>query len=321
MEAMAESQPPQYDRSARGATSLHLRQFVYLREVARHGSFTRAAEALAVSQPALSQSIADLERRLGVTLFESVGRQRRLTDDGREVLAFAEQLLAESAQLQERLGARARGEQGSLRVGMIDAASLYVLPDVIQRYRRTHPNVSLSLYVDTSSELIRRLRAFDLDLVFVVGPPEDDLLAEEVSREALYLYAPPGGNADAFDPEADWVLYPEGSRTRAVIDGGLARLGIQPRVTLESHNPEVLRQMVALGLGWSVLPLDVAEDPDAAVMERRNEPVAERTLVGLRRTMENPRAEAFLAMAVGPRAKRGRAGKGRGRGRARAGEA
>jgi DNA-binding transcriptional LysR family regulator len=277
--------------------NVHLRQLVYLREVERQGTVTRAADVLGVSQPALSQSLADLERRLGVALFEPAGRGRRLTDDGHEVLAFAERVLAETSTLQERLSARVRGEGGSLRVGMIDAASLYVLPAVIQRYRRSHPDVDLSLHVETSTELVRRLRAFDLDLVFVVGPPDEDLHADEVSREALYLYAPPGQHPDALDADADWVLYPEGSRTRAVINEGLARLGIRARVTLESHNPEVLRQMVALGLGWSVLPLTVAED-EGALGGGRGPQVAERALVGLRRSADNPRAEAFLQLAL-----------------------
>lgn len=284
-------------RSSTTASAIHLRQLVYLREVARQGTVTRAAEVLSVSQPAVSQSLADLERRLGIALFEPAGRQRRLTDDGREVLAFAERVLADSAALQERLEARARGEQGSIRVGMIDAASLYVLPRAIQRYREEYPGVELSLFVETSNELVRRLRAFDLDLVFVVGPPDGDLRAEEVSREVLYLYAPPGQRPDALGPDADWVLYPEGSRTRAVIDAGLARLGILPQVTLESHNPEVLKQMVALGLGWSVLPLTVAE-AEGDLRSSRGPLVAERPLVGLRRSMENPRVEAFLRIAL-----------------------
>jgi DNA-binding transcriptional LysR family regulator len=95
------------------------------------------------------------------------------------------------------------------------------------------------------------------------------------------------------------MLYPAGSRTRAVIDAGLATLGIRPRVALESHNPEVLRQMVALGLGWTVLPLPVAEERAAARAPalRQGALVAERSLVGVRRQAENPRVEAFLALA------------------------
>ena len=112
-----------------------LRQLAYLRGAARAASFTAAAAELGVSQPALSQALAELERRVGVVLFEPVGRQRRLTADGAEVLAFAEVALAEASALRERFAARAGGDVGSLRVGMIDAASLYVLPEVIRDYQ------------------------------------------------------------------------------------------------------------------------------------------------------------------------------------------
>ncbi|MEX1023294.1 MAG: LysR family transcriptional regulator substrate-binding protein, partial [Dehalococcoidia bacterium] len=97
---------------------------------------------------------------------------------------------------------------------------------------------------------------------------------------------------------ADWVLYPQGSHTRGQIDAGLARLGIAPRVTLESHNPEVLRQMVALGFGWTVLPRAVASASGGPLEER--EQVAERVLLGVRRAGgRDARAAAFLAIAGG----------------------
>jgi len=282
------------------ASLFHLRQLAYLHEVGRLEGFTRAAEALGVSQPALSQSLADLERRLGVPLFEPDGRHRRLTEDGQEVLAFAEHTLADLRALRERLDARRRGEAGLLRVGMIDAASLYVLPEVIRRYRLGHPEVELSLLVDTSTALVTRLRSFELDLAFVVGAPEDgDLRGDEVLREPLYVYGPPASRSRKPPPGADWVLYPAGSRTRAVIDAGLAALDIRPRVALESHNPEVLRQMVALGLGWTVLPLPVARERGGgrALRLREGPLVAQRSLVGVRRRAENPRVEAFLTLA------------------------
>lgn len=299
---------PDSGSPAHDAGLFHLRQFAYLREVGRLEGFTRAAEALDVSQPALSQSLADLERRLGIPLFEPDGRHRRLTDEGREVLAFAEHTLAGLGALRERLDARRRGEAGLLRVGMIDAASLYVLPEVIRRYRLQHPEVELSLLVDTSTALIARLRAFELDLAFVVGASEDGapragLRIDDVLREPLYVYGPPASRSRTPPAGADWVLYPAGSRTRAVIDAGLAALGVTPRVALESHNPEVLRQMVALGLGWTVLPLPVAEERGAGPAPRlRQGPlVAERVLTGVRRSAENPRVEAFLALARDPR--------------------
>src|SRR5262249_42389174 len=126
---------------------ISVRQLMHLREAVRRGSFTGAAAALGVSQPALSQSLAELERRLGVELFGRAGRQRRLTAAGLEVLAFAERVLAEVGELRDRLGASASGESGRLRVGMIDAATLYVLPDAIGAYRDAHPGVDLQLRV------------------------------------------------------------------------------------------------------------------------------------------------------------------------------
>jgi DNA-binding transcriptional LysR family regulator len=296
---------------AEGLYGLGLRQLAYLREAARLDSFTAAAESLGVSQPALSQSLAELERRIGVPLFEPAGRTRRLTDDGREVLAFAERVLTDAAALRDRLDARAQGAAGMLRVGMIDAASLYVLPSTIRTYREQHPEVELHVRVDTSNPLLEQLRAFDLDVVFAVGPPDPDITGVEIVREQLHVYAP----LDASDPsappdDAEWALYETGSRTRGVIDAGLQRLGIRARVTLESGNPEVLRQMVALGLGWSVLPAAVAEAATRDAQGQRGPLVAERALCAMWRAAAapNPRAAALVALATrGVRSARRRA--------------
>jgi DNA-binding transcriptional LysR family regulator len=184
---------------------------------------------------------------------------------------------------------------------MIDAASLYVLPDVVRRFREAFPNVELKLAVASSGELLRRLRAFELDLCFVVGPVEEaDLASTEVLREPLYVYAP----AEDVGPlkSARWVLYPEGSRTRAIIDVAFTRLGWHPTVALESGNPQVLRQMVTMGLGRSVLPQAIAEVDGRSDGLRRDELLAERPLHVVRRhtSPPDPRAEAFLRLALAP---------------------
>ncbi len=279
--------------------NVHLHQLAYLREAVRQGSLTRAAAALGVSQPALSQALAELERRLGVALFERVGRRRVLTAAGEEVDAFARRVLAEADGLSQRLAAYRRGRGGTLRVGMIDAASLYVLPEVVRAYREQHPAVELRVTVEASGDLLRRLRERELDLAFVVGPvTEPDLAAVEVAREPLYLYAPP--DDDGTPEGARWVLYPEGSRTRRIIDAALAQAGIRPRVALESSNPAVLRQMVAMGLGWSVLPVAVAEGGAGGASPRRGARVAERPLCAAWRRASPPdaRREAFLRLAL-----------------------
>lgn len=278
-----------------GPLSIHLQQLTYLREVERAGTFTEAARRLHVSQPALSQSLAELERRVGLPLFEARGRRRELTEVGREAVRFASEVLGRTAEFRAWVESYREGGAGTLTVGMIDAASLYALPDAVREFRDAHPEVRLQLIVDTSSALVERLQRYELDLAFVVAPVTGEFDAVEVGREPLHIYAPTGDERPV--EEADWVLYPAGSHTRQQIDEGLARLGVVPRVTLESHNPQVLRQMVELGFGWSVLPPAVAGDGPRL---RQGRQVAVRTLLGLRRqgAVPDPRAEAFLGAAT-----------------------
>jgi DNA-binding transcriptional LysR family regulator len=278
--------------------NLHLQQLAYVRALERSGTLTEAARRLQVSQPALSQSLSQLERRLGVPLLERDGRRRQLTEAGREVARFAGETLARAGALRDWLDAYAEGREGTLRVGMIDAASLYALPSAIRGFRESHPEVQLELVVDRSGLLLERLARFELDLAFVVGPVAPEFDAVEVLHEPLYLYAPPGTTEEPSDGE--WVLYPPGRQTRRIIDAGLVARGIWPRISLESDNPAVLGQMVALGLGWSVLPEGVVEGVSPELAASRRDQVAERTLLAARRAQSPPdaRAEAFLRLVT-----------------------
>ena len=283
--------------------AIRVQQLAYLREIGRADSLTEAAGRLGLSQPALSQSLSDLERQVGVPLFERSGRRRVLTEAGRLAVLAASEVLERLDALRDRLDAGARGEAGTLRVGMIDAASLYLLPEAIRGFRQAHAAVDLRLVVDTSEELLRRLRGFDLDVAFVVGPAEEDLSGVVVVEEDLHLYRSPDSASDV--RSAEWALYPAASRTRQLIEEALSREGIRPRVTLESTNPEILRQMVALGLAWSVLPAavgDRAAFPDTAseLVRVREAPLVRRTLVAVRRLTAPPdaRVDALLALAA-----------------------
>ena len=278
--------------------NLHLQQLAYLQAVERWGSLTEAARRLGVSQPALSQSIAQLERRLGTPLLERAGRGRRLTEAGREAARFASEVLGRAAELREWLQELEAGSAGVLRVGMIDAASLYVLPETVRAFRLASPGVEVRLAVDRSAVLLERLARFELDIAFVVGPPPEGYRSTEVLSEPLYVYAPPG--SEETPEQGDWALYPQGRRTRLLIDEGLALRGLRPRVTLESDNPAVLRQMVVLGLCWSVLPAEIAEAGTPSLRPQRRELVAERTLLAVRRAQapDDARVAAFLRLVT-----------------------
>lgn len=279
--------------------NLHLQHLAYLREVERGPTWAEAARRLNVSQPALSQAMAELERRLDLTLFERAGRTRRLTDDGRATALFAREMLVRAEEFAASLEQRRRGAGGTLRVGMIDAGSLYLLPEAMRRFRDDYPDVDLRLTVAPSAQLEDALLRFDIDLAFVIDDddPRPEIARETIADEPLYMYAPPGTRGVA--GRADWVLYPPGSHTRDRIDEGLALRSITPRVRLESGNPQVLRQMVALGFGWSVLPAAVAEAPPHPLRRKRGGPVAVRTLCVARRKNAAPdaRVDSFLALA------------------------
>lgn len=277
--------------------SIQLRQLTYLVEVARSDNWTEAADQLGISQPALSQSMHELEKRFGVQLFEAVGRRRVLTVEGNQAVAYAREILNTTEDLRTDLRATGSAMHGRLRVGMIDAASLYVLPEAIRSFRLDHPEVELELTVAPSTPLLDGLRALELDIVFVTGPvAEPQLESQPVVEEPLFLYGPPDG-----DPATgDWVTYPATSRTRGSIDRFFADFRWSPHIILESANPAVLAQMVGLGFGWSILPEAVGEAGPFQLEKRRVRPVASRSLVAAWRqsASQNPRIAAFREAAL-----------------------
>ena len=245
---------------------LNFRSLRYLQEVQRSGSFTEAAWGLGISQPALSHSLAELSRRLGVALFRRDGRRRVLTEAGRRVVRYADQVIGQTTELLRWLESWERGEVGSLRVGMIDTVGLYTLPSGLSRLQAELPDIDLQLVVAESAELLSMLDDYQVDLAFVVGPAGARYNSKPITVERMHVYSlaedPPvtPRNTDGYEPAPEgWALYPPGSRTRLLIDQGLAQLGVRPEVALESAHPTVLRQMAVLGYARTVLPRQVAE--------------------------------------------------------------
>ena len=236
--------------------SLNFTSLRCLQEVERRGSFTEAAWELGISQPALSHSLAELSKRLGAPLFRKDGRRRVLTEAGRRAARYADQVLGQTNDLLRWLEGWERGEVGTLRVGMIDTAGLYTLPAGLSRLRREHSAIDLQLVVADSGDLLSMLDDYRIDLAFVVEPAGPRYHSTPITTDRMHIYSPNGPA-----PEG-WALYPPGSRTRLLVDQGLAQLGIRPQVALESANPTVLRQMAVLGYARTVLPRQMAEPGD-----------------------------------------------------------
>ena len=265
--------------------NLTVQQLEYL--VAAAGSPTRAAAAasLGVTPSALTQGLAELERRVGVPLFERYGRHTRPRPQATEVLAHARRVVAETRDLARWAEAQRTGRAGVVRLGTIDAVAVHHRAEVIRRHRRDVPGLDLRLTVAPSGVLLDALLVGDLDLVVCVEPTGfiAGLTTSPCLDEPMHAYAPDGVHAGPPEGWGPWVTYPRGSHTREVIAAGLATIGAPFAVVAESNQPEVLREMVRLGMGWAVLSAAQAESGAEPLARVRRRPVGTRRLVVARR--------------------------------------
>lgn len=236
---------------------LSIRQLEYLVAIADAPTWAVAATKVGVSPSALSQGLAELERRIGVELFEPYGRRRVLRSSATPVLDHARQVIGLTRDLVEWSERLRTAHAGRVRLGMIDIAAVVHFPQVIRSFRSDRDAVEVTLNVAPSAALLDDLRDGRVDLVVCVEPPIPLAGVEMVSlfSEPLYVIAPPGvtiGDPAAWGP---WLLFPIESHTRRLTTERLRELGAPIQVAAESHQPNVLQQMVALGLGWAVLPV------------------------------------------------------------------
>lgn len=264
-----------------------MRQLEYLVAVADAETWSSAAARVGVSPSALSQGLAELERRLGVVLFQPVGRRRVLREGAQPVLDHARQVVGLTADLVEWADRIRTGRSGRVRVGMIDIAAVVHVPHVLRQMREEHPGVDLMLSVAPSASLLDDLRDGELDIAVCVEPPEPrpGIECEQLLEEGLSVIAPGGSALDDPARWGPWLLFPADSHTRQLVEERLRELGAPLRVEAESHQPEVLVQMVALGAGWTVLP---ARQVDAAADVVVGRELLRRQLVIARRSGSAP---------------------------------
>jgi LysR family nitrogen assimilation transcriptional regulator len=276
-----------YDASLGSLTLQHLR---LLREVGRSESWTEAGDVLGLAQSTVSQSLSRVEAIAGVPLFERHGVRRVPTPAGRELIDLAGRMLADAERSWDAI--RARDGRGTLRVGTIDAVMLYLARDEVRAFVDDHPAVDVRMVVAGSGRLVELLDARELDVAVLVGP-EPNHAATPVAEETLRIY---GRHGD----ERRCVLYPDESRTRRLIDVGLAGRGIDADVMATAGDPAVLRELAALGVGWTVLPVAVAEAEGVEPPTPRGPIVAERPIVAIRRQAgADPLVERFVETLVG----------------------
>jgi DNA-binding transcriptional LysR family regulator len=233
--------------------------------VAREGGFSRGARALGRTQSSLSQAVALLEHDLGEPLFVRDGRTTHLTDAGRVLLAHAERAFAELAAARAELAALRDLTAGTLSLGASDTFATYLLPPVFAAFRARYPDVDLRLDNRPSPAIAERVGARGLDLG-VVSLPLPSAAAAAVRVEVIgpqrdVAIVPPGHPLArarrvglAHLAEHPLLLLDRSTATRAYLDAGFAARGLAPRVRMEMSSVEVLKRLVELGFGVSVVP-------------------------------------------------------------------
>jgi len=247
---------------------MNLQNLRYVLAVSRTGSFTKAAGSMHVTQPTISSGIAELESELGVKLFHRIGRAVELTSEGRALVNYAAQIQDLVEEAADRLTTRKAIHGESFQFGSIDAAVIYLLPEILRKYLASHADVELSVQVAPSRYLVEDLLMNRSEFA-LISMPYDHPRIETISlyQDRLILVV---GAAHAFagrrvvklDQVArePLILFHGDSVSRRLVDEKFAEAGVSPRVVMAMRSPEAMRKLVEAGVGISFLPFIAVKD-------------------------------------------------------------
>ena len=291
-----------------------LRQLEYLVAVADHGTFGAAAEALHVSQPALSTQVAEAEQRLGMSVFERGRHGATATPEGEAVIAAARRVLDEARELMRVAHERSGDLSGPLVLGVIPTIAPYLLPVVVRETLRRFPSVELQLREEKTADLLVALRAGTLDLALLAAPVPGDLtgvVVAELARDPFVLALPEGhafAGRERLPQSAlaslPMLLLEDGHCLREHATDACNRIGASSLGSVQATGLSSLSQMVAAGMGATLLPvsaLPVEARTGSGITTRplrRPEPF--RT-IALAWRQRSPRAARYEALADGLR--------------------
>ncbi|MEY4766474.1 MAG: hypothetical protein RI907_3147 [Pseudomonadota bacterium] len=243
--------------------SVTFRQLRVFTEVARHLSFSRAAESLHLTPPAVTMQIKELEKHVELPLFERQGREVQLTMAGEYFLVYAKRLLSTLKEADNVMARFKRVQTGVLTIGMLSTVG-YFLPAILARFKEEHPGVDVKLDVTRDlTKLLDRLHTNEIDLAVMGRPPRELVLrAEAFAPHALGFVAPPGHPvlSVGHPPPEALVHHPLiareiGSEPRSALDQYLRDHRLAPRMALEVPSNETIKAAVMAGMGLAFMSL------------------------------------------------------------------
>jgi DNA-binding transcriptional LysR family regulator len=268
----------------RGLKLDHLQTF---HDVVELGSFSGAAERLGLTQPAVSLQIRQLERRLGVQLIERIARRATPTAAGLALLDHIRRIETAVDDAVEAMAEHARGTTGRVRLGTGATACIYLLPPTLRALRAKFPGLGIVVTTGSSQAIIKAVEDNTVDVALVTGPVSGRSLdVTPVMRDEFVAVFAPGHAPVRSAMTAEMmnrrplVLYEPGSNTRRLVDHWFQRAERSPAPVMELGSVDAIKEMVAAGLGCSILPrmAVAAVDRNPQLVVRTLSPRLHRTL-------------------------------------------
>jgi DNA-binding transcriptional LysR family regulator len=241
---------------------LELAQLEAFLQVAHHRSFSRAAEALFLTQPSVTARIQSLEREIGERLFERTGRSVSLTDAGHAFMPHAQRALTAVQEGTGAIEAVRHGDIGSIRIGASASIATYVLPGILKHFRESRPRVHLHISTGTSEDVIERLLAGELHVAMVRLTQHPEIESVHLYNDDLSLVVAPdhpfasrGRVTVAEAGREPFLFFERSSSYHSLIYSMFLRVGVVPESVMELDSMETTKHMVEAGIGIAILPV------------------------------------------------------------------
>jgi DNA-binding transcriptional LysR family regulator len=249
--------------------SLNLHLLRLFATVVQTGSFSRAADVLHISQPAISKGVRDFELQVGCRLLDRTSKGVRPTREGQALVQHAAVLFAAERAAEDELLSLRNLNSGSLRIGASTTIATYMIAEYLGIFHRKYPGIDLHLVSANTRDIADLMLAHDIEIALVEGPIEHNDLASTAWRTDVMnlIVGPEHRFATAIGPiepveinEEILIVREPGSGTREVVAQALSDRGIEPRRTLEIGSTEAIKQAVAAGIGVSIVSEATVED-------------------------------------------------------------
>lgn len=241
---------------------MELYQLEAFEAIVLHGSFTKAAEALHLTQPAVTRQIASLEAELRTPLFDRLGRSVRMTTAGEALHRYAAHIVRLAHEARYAVADVNAGNAGRIALGASSTLATYVLPHLLRDFRHSHPRVEIAIQTGISAQILEQVRAGETDIALVTGDIQDALLVVSyLSDYETCVVVPPGhplANRETVSASElagnPLILMETGTNLRTYVDRLLNTAGGGEQVAMELDNVEAIKRMIEAELGISMLP-------------------------------------------------------------------